>query len=130
MDLEALEAIAAEPGPDFEQGPEVLDPAGGKADQVEALFKPLFAMLCHAVPSLAAYYTTPKVREISELFTALAEQEGWDLDMLQGKWGLRIAFVMVATPPQAVEWVLSRVVGFATGNRQASPPADPQPQAE
>lgn len=106
-DLASLQAMAGEGLGAADMPPEV-----SPADQVEMMFRPAFAMLAGMGQKNAAFYTSSRARQAAEVFVALAEAEGWSLDGFGGKWALRVAFVMVVTPPHAVEWVLSRVMAF------------------
>ncbi len=108
--------------------PELVGP--DPADTVYATLRPMTALLAASSPVCAAFYTDDKVREISEMFVRLAEVEGWDVSALESKWALRIAFVLVAVPPQGIEWVLSKVVGFAVGGRKVEEKPDRAGQVE
>lgn len=107
-DLAALQAMAAEGQAPAGETPEP-DPAG----QVEAMFRPCFAMLAATGPKNAAFYTPAQARVAAESFTVLAEAEGWDLQGLESKWFLRIAFLMTVTPPHALEIIIGRIMAFA-----------------
>ena len=106
-DLANLQAMAGE-----DLGAADMPPEVSPADQVEMMFRPAFAMMAGMGRKNEAFYTSSRARQAAEVFVALAEAEGWSLDGFSGKWALRVAFLMVVTPPHAVEWVLSRVMAF------------------
>lgn len=108
-DLAALQAMAgADPGVIGADVPPEVSPV----DQVEMMFRPAFMLLASMGPKNAAFYTADRARQAAEVFVPLAEAEGWSLDGLSGKWALRVAFLMVVTPPHAVEWVISKLMAF------------------
>ena len=106
-DLASLQAMAGE-----DLGAEDVPPEVSPVDQVEMMFQPAFALLAGMGPKNAAFYRVGRARQAAEVFVALADAEGWSLDGFSGKWALRVAFLLVVTPPHAVEWVLSRVMAF------------------
>lgn len=117
-DLAALEAMAA--GEPAAYGAEPVVEVS-PVDRVEAMFRPAFMILAGTGPKNAAFYTAQRAREAAAVFVPLADAEGWSLDALEGKWALRIAFLMVVTPPHAVEWVVGKVMAFAA-------PKEPEPE--
>ena len=118
-DLANLQALAGD-----DMGAADMPPEVSQADQVEMMFRPAFAMLAGMGPKNAAFYTASRARQAAEVFVALAEAEGWSLDGFGGKWALRVAFIMVVTPPHAVEWMLARVMAF--GRQEAERESKPE----
>lgn len=117
-DYAALQEMAGD-----EKGAPGAEPVAevSPVDRVEALFRPAFMLLAGVGPKNAAFYTEGRAREAARVFVPLAEAEGWNLEGLEGKWALRVAFLMVVTPPHAVEWVVGKVMAFAA-------PKEPEPE--
>lgn len=109
-DLAALQAMAG--AESVAQGGDPAPAGPSPVDRVEMSFRPAFAMLAAMGPRNAAFYTPERARAAAEIFVPLAESEGWSLEALEGKWGLRIAFLMTVTPPHALEWAIAKITAF------------------
>ena len=112
-DLAALRAQAADDVTHPAADPGPPGPPAEQVEQVECLFSGAFQLLAGTSPKNALFYTPDRARQAAVMFIPLAESEGWDLGSMTGKWGLRIAFLMVVTPPHAVEFVIRSALRLA-----------------
>lgn len=119
-DLAALRAQAADDVTPTAADPGPPGPPAEQVAQVECLFSGAFQLLAGTSTKNALFYTPDRARQAAVMFIPLAESEGWDLGSMTGKWGMRLAFLMVVTPPHAVEFVIRSALRLA-GVRQETP---------
>lgn len=127
MDLDTLNAIAAEPGPEMEAGPELLDASPHEVQQAEQLFTVFFQILGAASPKVRDHYPPQQIRAIAEAWVPVAQKRGWDVGGWLKDFGPEIALGFALLPPPVLTAVLGKLVDWATGKEAPKPQAEAAP---
>jgi hypothetical protein len=121
-ELAALEA-AAQGGPGAP--PAVAEEqAASPQQESRIMWGMVFAMIDGA--GAGALYPTEKREQIIALWPDLCAQEGWEVNALGGKWGLRITFAMVALPGPVIQGLIAMVMAKLKGRQPVTVDAEGQ----
>lgn len=115
MDLETLESIAAEPGPESDTLPEVLDAEPGEVQQIEQALLVVFGLLGAAVPKVREHYPPEQIHAIAVAFVPVANKHGWNVGGWARDFAPEIALAFALLPPAVLQAVLNKIVDAAVG---------------